>query len=302
MKHISNAMVFAFKEILRWNAMKFILAGGLFATLLWLSIGYAVWDVLVGMGAKIIELVPFSMVRSNGAWMLSTFLWLQVTLLSFALFFAFFGNVILRSVSKERYTMLSVAALVISALFWGLVWWAEGDYIHAQLVRLLTWLPFETVEKGIAALIAINNLYNGVIISVLFLAILFTPALIKEVEIREFREDTVDASKMADTFGYTLKDTLIFLVASVVAFPLLFVPVLNVITQIALWIWLYKDTLAHSAALFVEREEKAALLKAHRGAIWFLTFVAVLFNFVPVVNIFGPVFGIVAIFYYLRTL
>ena len=301
MKQISKAMVFAFKEILRWHVMKFVLAGGVVTTLLWLGIGAAVWDTLVGLGASIIEMVPFSMVRSNGAWMLATFLWLQVTLLTFALFFAFFGNLILRSVSKDRYTFISVATLAFSALFWAVVWYLNADYIHGQLVRLLTWLPFETVEKGIAALIAVYILYNGAIVTMLFFANLFSPALIEEIEIREFHEDTVELGKVVRNFRYTLKDTLIFLAASVLAFPLLFVPVVNVLVQVALWMWLYKDTLAHSASLFVARDEVDTLLKKSKAAVWFLTFVAVLFNFVPVINLFGPIFGIVALFYYLRT-
>jgi len=301
MKHVSKAMVFAFQEMLRWHVMKFVLAGGMAATLLWLGIGAMMWDSLIAFGSKIVEMVPFSMVRSNGAWMLATFLWFQITLLSFALFFAFFGNLLLRKVSKERYSFISVAALTFSAFFWGAIFFFKADYIHVRLERVLSWFPYETVEKGIAALIAVYILYNAAIVTMLVISHLFTPALLEEIEIREFREDTVEIDKLVRTFRYTLKDTFLFLAASVLAFPLLFVPVLNVAVQLALWMWLYKDTLTHSASLFVARNEVDEVLRSHRWAMWFLTFAAVMFNFVPVVNFFGPLFGIVAMFYYLRT-
>jgi hypothetical protein len=101
MRDVSKAILFGFKEVLNWHTMKYIILSGVIATLIWIGLGFAIWDSLVAVSAKILELVPFSMVRANGAWMLSTFLWFQITLVTFALIFAFGGNLILRSLSKE---------------------------------------------------------------------------------------------------------------------------------------------------------------------------------------------------------
>jgi len=122
MGHVFKSVIFGFKEILTWHTMKYIVLSGVVVTLVWLGIGYMIWDALVALSAKIIELVPFSMVRSNGAWMLSTFLWFQLTLVTFALIYAFFGNLVLRSLSKEKYSIFSLLVFVGSALFWGVVW------------------------------------------------------------------------------------------------------------------------------------------------------------------------------------
>jgi len=111
--------------------------------------GSIIFGFMVALSASILEMVPFSMVRSNGAWMLSTFLWFQLSLVTFALIFAFFGNLVLRTISKEKYSVFSLLVFVGSALFWGIVWLFKGDYIYTQFLKLLTWLPFETIEKGI---------------------------------------------------------------------------------------------------------------------------------------------------------
>lgn len=300
MIEITKALLFSFKEILRWQTMKYIVLSGVMVTLIWLGLGYMLWDGIVSLSAKIVDMVPFSMIRSNGAWMLSTFLWFQLTLVTFALIFAFFGNLILRSVSKEKYSIFSLLTLFGSALFWGVVWFAKGDYIYAQFLKLLTWLPFETVEKGIAFLIGFYIIYNAIVVSMLFVTSIFSEPIIEDIEIREFEEDNVVRKNVPGTFRYTFKDSLIFIGLSIVAFPLLFIPLLNIFVQIALWMWLTKDTISYDALALTHEKVEKALVKRYAPGIWIITIVTVLFNFVPVLNIFGPFFGLIAMFHYIR--
>jgi hypothetical protein len=44
------------------------------------------------------------------------------------------------------------------------------------------------------------------------------------------------------------------------------------------------------------------LIKEHKVAILFISFMAVLFNFLPVFNIFAPFFGEISMFHYFRNL
>lgn len=300
MKEIGGSIIFGFKEILNWHTMKYIILSGVLVTLAWIGIGYLLWDWLVALSASILEMVPFSMVRSNGAWMLSTFFWFQLSLVTFALIFAFLGNLVLRTVSKEKYSVFSLLVFVGSALFWGMVWLFKGDYIYAQFLKLLTWLPFETIEKGIAFLIGFYLIYNAIVVTIIFVASIFSEPIIEEIEIREFAEDDVVRDNQFKTFRYTVKDTMIFIGLSFIAFPLLFIPVLNVLVQIALWIWLTKDTISYDAMALTHEKVTSSLKHEYRGAVWTITSIAVLFNFVPVFNIFGPFFGVIAMFYYFK--
>jgi len=296
-----NAVIFGFKEILNWNTMRYALVSGFLITVMWVGIGVYFWDSLVAVSSHILELVPFSMVRSNGAWMLSTFLWLQVVLLTFALVFAFFGNIILRSVSKEKYTSFSLMVSGGSALFWAIVWYFKGDYIYGQFLKLLTWLPFETIEKGVAFLIGFYLIYNAIIVTLFFVASAFSEPLLSSVEKRHFNEDEVVRDHTFRVLGYTLKDSLIFVAISIIGMPLLFIPVLNIIVQIVLWIWLVKDTLTYDAAALSFEEVDKEILKTHKGSLWFISMIAALFNFIPVLNLFGPYFGEIAMFHYLKS-
>jgi uncharacterized protein involved in cysteine biosynthesis len=92
----------------------------------------------------------------------------------------------------------------------------------------------------------------------------------------------------------------IFLVASIVSFPLLFVPVLNFIILVLLWIWLMKDTFSRDTASFVFADDYERRLQEYKGGLWAISFVGSLFNFIPIFNVFGPYFTESAMFYYLN--
>jgi len=302
MKNIMHSIVFAFREILEWHTMKYVLVSGILISGLWITIGLFYWDYIVNLSSHILNWVPFSMVRSNGAWMLSAFIWLILILITFALIFSFFGNFILRFVSKEKYSSFSIWVALGSTIFWSVVWFFKEDYIYAQFLKLLTWLPFETIEKGIAFLIGFYIIYNAIIVSMLFMASFFSEPLVIAVEKKHFSDTSVVRSHLFSSLGYTIKDSLIFILLSIVAFPLLFIPVLNIFTQSALWMWLTKDTVSYNALSLTMEKVNKTEIKTHRKAVWFISFVATLFNFVPVLNLFGPYFGEIAMFHYFKEL
>ncbi len=301
MTSVMSSVIVGFKEILSWNTIKHVLLSGIFVVAIWIGIGYLMWNPLINLSSHIIELVPFSMVRSNGAWMLSSFLWLQLVLLTFALIYAFFGNIILRSVSQDRYSAFSIYTIVASAIFWGIVWYFKGDFIYTEFLKLLTWLPFETVEKGIAFLIGFYVIYNGIIVTMLFITSLFSEPIIIGVEKKHFEGKEVMRDNLFKSIGYTIKDTLIFIVASIIAFPLLFIPIVNIVVQVILWAWLIKDTISYDALALTREKVNKSEVKEHRFSVWFISLIASLFNFVPLLNLFSPYFGEIAMFHYFKS-
>ncbi len=301
MRDVIHAVIFGFKEILTWEVMKLALISGVIVSAIWAFIGFLFWGQIVGFGSYVLELVPFSMVRSNGAWMLSSFLWFQLVLLTFALIFAFFGNLILRSVSKERYTSFSVIVAISSAIFWAIVWFYKGDYIYHQFLQLLTWLPFETIEKGIGYLIGFYFIYSAIVVTMVFVVSIFSKPLIKSIQKRDFPDDESVKNHAFKSIGYTIRDSAIFLIVSLIAFPLLFIPIVNFIVLVAMWVWLVKDTFKYDAASLLFDKVDKQMLKEHNLATWTISFITALFNFIPVFNIFGPFFGEISMFHYFKS-
>ena len=300
MKKALGSIVVAFSEMLRWQNIKITLTIGILVTLIWGVIAYISWDYLILLSSHILEYIPFSMIRANGAKMLSIFLWFQLVLITFALVYAFFGNFILRAVDKERYSSFTFVTISISAIIWTIVWFFSGDYIYKEFLKLLTWLPFETIEKGVSFLIALYIIYSAIIVTLLVVTSILSEPLIKRVRAEHFKESEVVKTNILASIKYTIKDTLIFIVLSIIAFPLIFVPVVNILVQTLLWIWLYKDTISHDSLYLSSKNADTNILKEHKVAIYFISFIAVLLNFIPVLNIFSPFIAEVAMYHYIK--
>lgn len=302
MQDLFEAMIFGFKEVRRPLIMKFALISGAVVTLFWMIVGVIFWEHIIAFSTSFIDLVPFSMIRSDAAWFLSTFIWFQLVLITFALVFAFGGNFIVARYSKEKYFSFSLFLFIGSALFWAVIWFFESNMIHTQFSKLITWLPFETIEKGLAALIGVYFIYNAIIITMIFISSLFSSKMLGEIRDTYHPYDDVIEDSEIRTLEYTLKDTAIFLVASIIAVPLLFIPVVNFLVQIILWVWLIKDTFVFDSATVLMKESNKGMFKEHRFGLYSISLVTALFNFIPVFNLFSPFFGELVMYDYIRRL
>jgi len=143
-------------------------------------------------------------------------------------------------------------------------------------------------------------IYNLIIVSMLMVTSFFSETILGDLNKRHFQYETLLDEDEIETGKKRFLDIGIYIVASMAVFPLLFIPVLNFMIQIVLWTWLIKDTfVVDSAALLLSNEEKERL-KDHKAGIISISVVTTLFNFVPFFNIFGPFFGEMTMFYYLR--
>lgn len=300
MQDFFDALEFAYKQISRRYMMKYIITAGAAVSLVWIVIGFFFWGSIVSISTTLVELVPFSFIKANGAIFLSTFLYMQAVLITFAILHAFIMNLYMQKDSESKSGFITLTLVMGSALFWAAVWFFNAGVVHNQLEKLLTWLPFETVEIAIAYLLGFYFLYNMIIVSMTLVASFFAPQFLILVKEREFPYDTIYENEKR-IMRTTLRDGAIFIVVSLLAFPLLFVPFVNFLVQIALWVWLAKETLFFDAATMLYKDPKKQEFKKYAPAIWCITIVGAFFNFIPVINLFGPFFSEIAMFAYLKS-
>ncbi len=296
MNELLYALIESFKTIVKWNIAKFALFSGLVILAFWFIIGYIFWHPLVSFTASLLEFIPFALIKSNGAWMLSSVIFMQAIFISFAFIIIIAGIFIMEKSKIKQYPryIMSIALSVI--LFWSAIWYFNHTAIYHGLTRLLTWLPFETVEESMAYLFGVYLLYSLFIVSVLLIVGVFSENILEmALGYRVAKNYEIKILK------YTLKDAAIFLLLSLLFFPLLFIPVVNFFIQIGIWMWLGKDSFTFDmGSVFYNKDEIKNIMKEHRFAVWFITFIASLFNLIPVLNIFGPYFGEFAMYYYLE--
>ena len=297
MNELLYALIESFKTIVKWNIAKFALFSGLVLLTFWFIVGYIFWHPLVSFTASLLEFVPFALIKSNGAWMLASVIFIQAIFITFAFVIIIAGIFILEKSKIKKYPLyiLSIALGVI--LFWSAIWYFNHTAIYHGLTKLFTWLPFETIKESLAYLFGIYFIYSLFIVSVLLFVAIFSENILNIA-----LGYSVAKNNEIKILNYTLKDGAIFLVLSLLFFPLLFVPILNFFIQIGIWMWLGKDSFTYDmGTVFYSKDEIKDIMKKHKFAIWFITFMASLFNLVPILNIFGPYFGEFAMYYYLET-
>ena len=299
MQDFFESLVFAYEQITKRYLMQRILLIGVVVVGGWSVVGFLFWSDLVRFSSFLIELVPFSFIRSSGAIFLSFFLYMQAVLVSFAFLHIFVMNLLQKSSKNTNGGFIALNIVVASAFFWGIVWFFNSSAIHSELGKFLTWLPFETVESTIAYLLSFYFLYNLVVMTMTIVVGLYSVNFLTLVREKEFPYDTIFEDEKR-VFLYTLRDGAIFLVASLLFFPFLFLPVLNFLAQVALWVWLSKDTLFYDSATLLYKNPTKKEFKAIRPYIWAIAVVGSFFNFIPGINVFGPFFSEIAMFYFLK--
>ncbi len=298
MNELLYALIESFKTITKWNVAKFILLSGIVLMAVWFGIGFLVWHPLVSFTASLLEFVPFALIKSNGAWMLSSVIFIQAIFITFSFIIIICDVFILEKSKTKKYPLYIFGIAFGVILFWSIVWYFNSTSMHLALTKLLTWLPFETIEESIAYLFALYLLYSLFIVSLLLFVGIFSDTILSIA-----LGYSIAKKYQVKVIKYTLKDAAIFLVISLLFFPLLFVPVVNIILQIAVWMWLGKDTFAFDmGAIFYNKEDIKVALSKHKYSILFITFISSLFNLVPVLNIFAPYFGEFAVYYYLDSI
>ena len=299
MRELLLGFIDGLEEVLRWRTTLTLMIFATISILIWTVVGNLFWPRFLAVSNLIVEWLPFAMLRSNGAWMLSTFLWLQSILLTVAMLSLLLTVTVYRSLPKKDFTSAAGWLLLGSTLFWTVIWLFKGNAIYHGVLKLLTLLPFDTVENGVSILMIFYFLYNAAIITMLFFTSLYSPVLLRRVREEVFPYESVHAEAELRSIGYTVRNTAIFIAASLLLMPLLFIPVLNMLVQLLLWVWLVKDTFTYDVgALFFNNDELTHLRKGNRQ-LWAIAAVTALFNFFPLLNFAGPFMGEIMMFHYL---
>ena len=288
------------RDLVRWEVLREVLVTGIPMILIWLGIGWVFWDKLLDWSTLLISWVPFSIVKANGAMLVLFLLWALAVLVSYAFLTAIVGPLFFRRM-KRGYYYYSFGTLLGFAIFWGWLMMLNWGVLEKWIAdKLLVWLPFQTVAQGSALLLNFYVFYSFYILSLFLVLSLYRKDFLETVREIEY-PDLEIAEKKAEVshLPIALRDSLLFIVLTVLFFPLLLIPIVNVLIQLFLWAWLYRDaTFRGTCRLYCSTEEYARL-QHHRAVIWSIAFFASLLNFVPIINIFTPFFVQLVVFHWI---
>lgn len=181
-----------------------------------------------------------------------------------------------------------------SILFWVMILWVSWDHYKGMIAAYIQMIPFvgswEWFQSGGAFLAALIIGYMLIIITVsLFTSLFSEPILIKLAQKHYPAQPIVGTPAIPTSVYLSLKAGIIFLLLFLFTFPMLFIPILGQIWMLWLWSLLIKEPNAYDVgALFIANTNE---IKTQKKKAWLTAMVASLFNYIPLLNIFAPLFG-----------
>ena len=189
-----------------------------------------------------------------------------------------------------------------SILFWIVVLWFSWGYYEPFIAGYIQKIPFvgswEWFQTSGASLAALLVGYMLIIITVSILTSLYSePLLIKLAQKHYPNKPVVGSPAIATSVYLSIKAGIVFLLLFLFTFPIIFVPILGQVWMLWLWSLLIKEPNTYDVgSLFIADKQQ---IKAQKKKAWFTAMIASLFNYIPVLNIFAPLFGQIMFLHYL---
>ena len=182
-----------------------------------------------------------------------------------------------------KVTLISV---VITAI---LIWFFIGS-LTGIVASYLSFIPWEWVQTTGASMASILIAYMLFVISLSTVtSLMVEPLLIKLAQKHYPQKKVIGTPNIITSLLLSLKSGLIFLTLFIFTFPIMFIPLIGAVWMLWLWsIVLKEPTIYDVSSLFIVDKSE---IKTQTEKSTLLAMVAAGFNYIPVVNIFAPVFA-----------
>ncbi len=177
-----------------------------------------------------------------------------------------------------------------SIAFWIAILWYFWDAFSSFITSYLTWIPFDWLQDTVIYIATPLAGYILIIVTISTLTSLYSEEVLIALAKKHYPKVKVVASPtISGSLGATLSSSLLFLFLVVVLSPLLFIPVVGQAIMLYLWSILLKSPTVHDVGgLFIKDKKE---LKQKRKKSNIISMIASLFNYIPILNIFAPLFA-----------
>ena len=178
----------------------------------------------------------------------------------------------------------------VAILFASVFIWYAWEGLSAFIASYLSWIPWEWLQTSGADVMTFGLAYMIFIIVVALLTSLYSEKLLITLAKKHYPDvQVIGTANISTSILLTLKASMFFLFLFILLLPFIFIPILGQVVLLYLWSVLLKEpTLYDVSALFIEDKK---ILKEKKKKTRVLAMIASLFNYVPIVNIFAPVFA-----------
>jgi len=189
-------------------------------------------------------------------------------------------------------TVLSfiVKVTLISVAITAILIWAFAGSLTAIIASYLSFIPWEWAQTTGASVASVLIAYMLFVLTLsVVTSLMVEPLLITLAKKHYPNTPVVGSPDLKTSLFLSLKAGGVFLAIFLFTFPVMFIPLVGAVYMLWLWSLLLKaPTIYDVSSLFIKEKEKIAA-KTEKSTI--LAMVAAGFNYIPLVNVFAPVFA-----------
>ncbi|MCH9739244.1 MAG: EI24 domain-containing protein [Epsilonproteobacteria bacterium] len=202
-----------------------------------------------------------------------------------------------RTIQKTTQDILSpkVLAFILkigfaSITLWIAILWIFWDSFENFVTSYLTWIPWEWMQESVAYIAAPLVGYMLIIITISVLTSLYSEKLLIALAKKHYPNQMAQESvSIAGSIAVTIKSTVVFLLLFILLLPLIFIPILGQVVMLYLWSILLKEPTVHDVGGLFISDKKILKTKSKKSTL--IAMLASLFNYIPLLNIFAPIFA-----------
>ena len=197
----------------------------------------------------------------------------------------------------KKILLLSFAPVFISVVFLGVVFFIFSDNINQFFVWIVSYIPFinggfiSSIVQGILGIIIFYELV--LMMSVLFMAFI-ADSVVDRINKKHYHLKKLGFGTFLGSMTEAIKSNILFILLFIVLTPTMFIPFLNVLIHIFLWLVLIKSPMLYdSLAFYAAKDEFEKIKKSDRFKIWLLSFVVASLFLIPVFGVFSYVLQLI---------
>jgi hypothetical protein len=276
----------AFKNLKNQKIQKLSITLGSVLAIFWITVAILFWKDGLKVTNFLISLMPFKFLQNAGSQFIMMIVWFQLILATLGIIYSLFGKFL-----KNIFASISAAGII--AIFWSFIFFIFYNEISEYIKNLLKIFPFESIEEVVSNILLGFIFYSFYIASFYFSFLIFSIKILEEIKEEEYPSiETQKEFNFPKIILINIRDFILFFIGMIVFYPLMFIPFINILVITFLWAFLIKESLLQTIFMLFGKE------KIDKKEIWFLCITSVILNFIPVLNLYAPAFGILSIFYY----
>lgn len=190
----------------------------------------------------------------------------------------------------RKILLTSLIPIAIAALFWGIVFFIFHGPINEMLAWLLSHIPFldaEWIRNIVEAVGGVFLYYELLIVTSVMLVGIIADRVVDRINDKYYHLPKQGFGTLMGSVGTSLKYNVIFILLFLLFLPAMFVPGMNILVHLFLWMILIKEPLFYdSVAMYADRESYRRLKKNYRVQIFILSLVAAALFFIPFIGVF----------------